>query len=660
MNTARISSCYLAGVLAILCAPAYATVTIVSMAASPASPQPLGSPIVWSVTATDTNPGPLTFQFNTASPYSGFSLARDFNVGTQSAGAWTSRPFVWVPTVLEGSHQVQVVVKDFSSGETASRTVTYNLTSLVTDGLPVATPTANPLVALFSAPSCPSGSQMRAAFQQSGSSTTTTTAWLNCHPPQSMNFEIAGMYPGTTYVMFAQTYTNGLITNGATVRFRTGNLPSNVVFPAFTVNIPAGPQTDSVLLFNLIQFSGTMTSPSLATDLSGNTIWYYYPPDADHTETLTHLLLNGTFLSIQDIPAWNPAAQKQQVLREVDLAGNVVRETNTGVIQQRLLARGATDARACDAVRRPAPVGAACLGAFHHDAIQTLPNGQTAVLVDVEKIFPAGTQGDTSGLPVDIIGDMIIVLDANWQVAWYFDTFQHDSGPPQLNINRPAVLGETCANGTPGCPPILLLGAGIAPLAKDWLHANSLYYSPRDGSIIWSSRHQDWVMKVDYKNGSGTGNILWRMGVDGDFTFNNNYNHLWPWFSHQHNVAMQNGGAGPMTILDNGNTRISRLGNGGSRGMSLTVDETNLQVSPVLSADLVVFGEAMGSAQLLSDGNYFFLAPAVKLNPIGVGSFAIQIQPVAGSVAGEQVMNLEGFDAYRAWQMPSLYAPPIL
>ena len=660
MNMPRIGPSYLAGVLAILCAPAYATVTIVSIAPSPVSPQPLGTPVVWRVTATDTNPGPLTFQFNTASSLAGFSLARDFNVGTASAGVWTSQPFVWVPTVIEGSHQIQVVVKDFSSGETASQTITYNLTSRVTNGQPVVTPTANPLVALFSTPSCPAGSQMRVAFQQSGSSTFTRTGWLNCHPPLSMNVEIAGMYPATTYVMFAQTYTTGHITNGANVSFTTGTLPSNITFPTFTVNIPAGAQTDSVLLFNLIQFSGIMKSPSLATDLSGNTIWYYYPPGADHVEILAHLLPNGAFLAIQDIPAWNLAAQKGQVLREIDLAGNLIRETNTGVVQQQLLALGATDAQACNAISTPAPVGAACLGAFHHDAIQTLPNGRTAVIADIEKIFPAGTQGDTSGLPVDIIGDMIIVLNSNWQVVWYFDTFQHDSGPPQLDINRPAVLAETCTNGQAGCPPILLLGPGIAPQAKDWLHANSLYYWPQDGAIIWSSRHQDWVMKVDYRNGSGIrGKILWRMGVDGDFTFNNIYNDPWPWFSHQHYVAMQNNGAGPMTILDNGNTRISQVG-GNSRGMSLIVDETNLQVTPVLSADLGVFGQAMGTAELLSDGNYFFLAPAVKLISNTAGSYAIQILPTPGTDTGSQVLNVQGPDAYRAWQMPSLYAPPII
>jgi hypothetical protein len=69
-------------------------------------------------------------------------------------------------------------------------------------------------------------------------------------------------------------------------------------------------------------------------------------------------------------------------------------------------------------------------------------------------------------------------------VVWYFDAFEHASGAPQLDIKRAAVLGETCAANQSGCPQGFLLGDGIAPLAKDWLHANSVYYwpVPQDGS----------------------------------------------------------------------------------------------------------------------------------------------------------------------------------
>jgi hypothetical protein len=670
MKTRRTAIWHLAALLAVACAPAHATVRILSMQAPVSSPQVIGTQIVWTVKATDSNPGPLTFQFNVAAPGGSFSLARDFNAGTLSSGAWTSLPFAWTPVKMEGVYQIQVVVTDFTSGETASHTARFQVTPLVSASAPVVVPTSNPLVALFSAPACAAGSSMRVWFaQQSRTVPATLTSWANCHPPATMTFEIAGMYPNTTYNMLSQTLTAGKTVNGPALSFTAGGLPATIPFPAYqTIVSPAGPpggqadSADSLLLITPIQLGAKANFPAVASDLSGNIVWYYYPSAVDHFEVLTRPLPGGAFLTIQNDPAWNPASVDGQVLREIDLAGNITRETNTVVIQRQLIAMGASDAAACNSIPSPAPVYSACLGYFHHDAIQTLPNGQTAVLADIEKIFPAGTQGDTSGLPVDIIGDMIVVLDSNWQVAWYFDAFQHDSGAPQLDINRPAVLGETCTTGQSECQTMFLLGPGIAPLAKDWLHANSLYYQPQDGSIVWSSRHQDWIMKVDYGNGSGTGNILWRLGLDGDFTFNNIYNDPWPWFSHQHEAGIENGGAGPLTVFDNGNTRVSPppvgLGSGNSRGMALTVDETAMQATPVLSVDLGIYSLAFGSAQLLSNGNYFFLAGIVPLMQTTEAGYSIEILPTSGTDTGTQVFNLLGTESYRAWRMSSMYLPP--
>jgi len=382
-------------------------------------------------------------------------------------------------------------------------------------------------------------------------------------------------------------------------------------------------------------------------------------------------LPGGGMLTMQSGLSWNPASSGLQFLRQIDLAGNIVKETNLGVLAQQLAALGAADARMCNTISSPAPVGAACIDAFHHDAIQTLPNGQTAVLVAVEKIFPPGTQGDTTGLPVDIVGDLIVALDGNWQVVWYFDTFQHDTGAPQLDINRPAVLGETCTAGqSQDCPLISLVTPGISPLAKDWLHANSLYYWPQSGDLVWSSRNQDWILKIDYRNGAGTGNILWRMGPCGDFTFHNLNNDPWPWFSHQHEPGMENAGAGPLTLLDNGNTRYSRpgassgcldgVGGGNSRGMALMIDESTMQVTPVLSVNLGVRSFGDGSAQLLSNGSYSFLPSYVVLPASGtLVSYPIEILPTPGALSGTQVLNLLAPQNYRIWRMPSLYAPPI-
>jgi arylsulfate sulfotransferase len=663
------------GLLAGLCAPAFAAVSVSTVRASVSSPQPIGTSITFTATATDSNPGPLTFQFNVAAPHSSFALASDFNAGTLAGGVWSSLPLVWTPTGIEGAYQIQVVVKDFVSGESASRIVRFQVKPLVTGSSPVVVATANPLVALFSAPACPAGSGMRVRFQAQFKQTPfALTNSLPCHPPYSMTFEIAGMYPNTAYVMSSETITGGKITRGPVVSFKTGQLPADIPFPQFTVNVGPGPATDTadpLLLVNPHQFGNGLIYANVATDLKGNIMWYYYasPPQ---DIIMGRPLHGGTMLTIQSGPAWIPNSIKKQLLRQIDLAGNIIKETNTGAIQQQLLAMGAADGGPCDAIPSPAPVGSGCLDDFHHDVIQSLPGGYTALLAAIEKIYPPGTQGDTSGLPVDVIGDMIVVLDANWKVVWYFDSFQHASGGGQLDIHRAAVLGETCTLKQQGCPNMYLLGPGISTEAPDWLHGNSLYYWPQDHDLLFSARNQDWVMKIDYNDGAGSGNILWRMGPCGDFTFENTYNDPWPWFSAQHEAAIENGGAGPLDLFDNGNTRVSPpsgpgsstgcmpgVGSGNSRGMALTIDETSLEVTPVLSVDLGKFSNSGGNAQLLSDGNYYFYAAVVLVNLNTEDSFSIEIQPTAGAAGGTQALNVATIEGYRGWQMHSLYDPPL-
>src|SRR5580658_236309 len=614
--------------LAMFCAPANATVTIVSLKPTLKSPQPIGATVGWTATATDTNTGPLTFQFSVASPGGTLTTTRNFNVGTLSGSTWKSLAYSWALTGIEGKYQVQVVVKDFSSGESATKTAYFVVTSPLTGAGPVVQKTQNPLVALFTAPSCAAGSTIAVSFQpQSGQphsgAPATTTNWVACQPPSPISFEIAGMYPSTAYNMYAEVDTGGKIVNGPSVSFTTGAIPAHIPVTTFQVGIPDSPSDpNQVLLHGLFDVRLNLNNPDVATDLSGNIIWYNYANDEDHKTMMVRSFPNS-FLTIQDGPAWYPGVQTYQVLRQIDWAGNIIRETNVGILQQQLLALGNPDAAPCNSYPSPAPVGAACLGIFHHDAIETLPNGYTAALVDVEKIFPAGTQGDTSGLPVDIMGDMIVVLDQNWNAVWYWDAFDPlngGNGYPKLPVTRTAPLDETCEAG---CLIEFLTGQGIAPLAHDWLHCNSLYYwpSPQNGAtagdIIVSSRDQDWVMRIDYQDGAATPGIEWRMGPSGDFTFVNTYNDPWPWFSHQHHASIQNNGAGPFTVMDNGNTRVSQPGKstGGvpglgsncepndcnSRGMSVTFDETSMQVNPVMSVNLGYFSDAMGSAELLAD-----------------------------------------------------------
>ena len=158
--------------------------------------------------------------------------------------------------------------------------------------------------------------------------------------------------------------------------------------------------------------------PVTATDLNANVIWYYPPSPIQ----LTRPVPGGTILTIADglgtgTGVWGPAISRQQILREIDLAGNTVRETNADRVMEQLSAMGMTDP----------------LGCFNHDAIRLATDltgsaaglsGYTIAIGDVQRIFPAGTQG-ASG-PVDIVGTIVIVLDTNLQVVGYWNAFDHD------------------------------------------------------------------------------------------------------------------------------------------------------------------------------------------------------------------------------------------
>jgi len=84
---------FLLTALGMVTAPLFAGITIRSMTPSVASPQPLGTPVTWAVTATGSGSNSLTFQFNVASGSQPYALVSDFNIGTQSAGTWTAQPF---------------------------------------------------------------------------------------------------------------------------------------------------------------------------------------------------------------------------------------------------------------------------------------------------------------------------------------------------------------------------------------------------------------------------------------------------------------------------------------------------------------------------------------------------------------------------------------
>ena len=132
------------------------------------------------------------------------------------------------------------------------------------------------------------------------------------------------------------------------------------------------------------------------------------------------------------------------------------------------------------------------------------------------------------------------MLDQNFQVSWVWDSFDH------LDVNRGPILGETVL------PGVVDPEAAVPNLpAVDWVHANSVDWSPADGNLTLSLRNQDWVIKIDYQGGEGDGHVVWRLGQGGDFTVNSTDPS--PWFSAQHDAHFIDDST--MIVFDDGNTR---------------------------------------------------------------------------------------------------------
>ncbi len=155
---------------------------------------------------------------------------------------------------------------------------------------------------------------------------------------------------------------------------------------------------------------------------------------------------------------------------------------------------------------------------MNHD-IQLLPNGDTAVLATDHATI------NLNGTPTHYLGNQVIVLNQNWQVVWDWDAFNY------LDTTR-------------------LLPAYTGP--SDWLHGNAISWSPADDNLIVSFRNQDWVIKIDYANGTGDGHVIWRLGAGGNFTLNSP--DPTAWFSGQHNVTYINNTT--ILVFDDGNTRL--------------------------------------------------------------------------------------------------------
>ena len=193
-------------------------------------------------------------------------MVRDFSV---------DNTFLYTPTRQEGTYQIVVTARNNTTGNVAtSRIARFKFTSLVVGSAPAITPTANPMVALFSSPPGPAGAvQVRASILQSGFTLPSYTNWQACKAGQNVNLLIAGMHASSTDNIRIETSNGSTNTFGPALPFTTG--APTLSLPVVSVVTPLTSQDNQSERFILL---ATIAAPPLAVDLGGRPVWYYVDP----------------------------------------------------------------------------------------------------------------------------------------------------------------------------------------------------------------------------------------------------------------------------------------------------------------------------------------------------------------------------------------------
>jgi hypothetical protein len=584
------------------------------------SPQPVGTVISLTPRLDGAKPGMYVFRYQVKTGTGSFRVVRDFSQDSH---------FSWSPELCEQDATIRVTVRKNGSDETTEADLPFRITPRQVGSNGTVTPTANPLVALLSAPGCPQGSQFRAAFRRQGDESLSHTSLQACRADKTNNVYVAGMRADTAYEIRAETIKDGNVTVCEWIPFHTGILDGG--FPRVTGSIK---QPGKVSEAEGIVIRSLVSEPwrSTATDLDGNVLWYL---KSDGPAFLTRVLPEGHFLVLADGSNSANDMKRLQLLREVDLLGGIVRETNISLVAEQLRSRGIKSE--CKSG------GQECVSGFHHEAIR-LQNGHTIVLAGLERMFPAGTQGAKER--VDILGDLILDLDENFQLAWTWNSFDH------LDLKRAGLGKGTCKGGPggDGCTPVFL-----AEQANEWLHSNSLYYMPQSGDLLLSIPEQDWVVKIDYRDGKGNGDVVWKLGEGGDFTAKATDPH--PWFSYQHDVGFESE-TNLLLLFDDGHRRKDKDPKANNRGQTWKLDEKTRTATLMLNADMGLYSMAVGSAQSLSNGGYSFESGLIFSGPPGLGAEISQTTET--SPDGKIVYTQQVDDAitYRSFLVPDMYTAP--
>jgi hypothetical protein len=488
-------------------------------------------------------------------------------------------------------------------------------------------PTANPQVANYTL-TLPAGASAIVQFGLEttyGRMTSATPAPAGGGP---VSILVAGMLANSPYHMQAQVTTQD--TGGGSViydidhTFQTGTPDSSINLPTCSATGPARP---GVELLNL----GDKGLASAAVDSAGNILWWYYNPEDTATGRYAFPikpLSNGNFIA--NITNWSvPKVAPSNFLREISLDGTTVRELSDTDLNTALAAKG---------------FGVSALY-FDHD-VTPLPNGHILMLVEQVGINQGGDP---------MVGNAIIDLDENWSPVWVWSAFDH------VDLARRRM-------------------GGMYSMGLDWTHANAIVYNPADKNVLLSIRHHCIILKIDYRDGHGTGEVIWTLGLDGDFTLAGG--NIEQWFYGQHAPAILKTDGSKITqlgLIDNGYGRLTSslppLGPNPARGGCYTravifdLDEDAKTASVAWEYFPEFYNWWGGNISVLEGGNIEFglsqLAPPVCPVPPhsampsrtdgAYGSGVFEVTPTSTSGPALWQLTVSTGHMYRGFRMGSLY-----
>lgn len=491
-------------------------------------------------------------------------------------------------------------------------------------------------------------------------------------PDHAADILVAGMRGGMTYHMRALVrFPDGRVVEDADHTFHTDKYPRRLM-PRITVQQFGTPQPGVELLDRT-----NVTYQAIVTDLEGHVLWAYRYPDYQSTrDVLMHhyeyaaylqvqewihwvrhlfgaktaghpmlwdhslwrgvrpdqispslinpikLLPNGNFVAViglvstalVDSPNGAPPPRTTMALREFNLADQTVQNLSMSELNRRLGSIG---------YKGPT------IEMLHHE-VTLLPDGHFIVVGNGTRNYSnlPGRPGKTR-----VVGDILIELDQNFNPVWTWSEFDH------LNIDH-----------HPTDFP-------------DWTHTNAVVYTKDDGNLLVSMRTQNWIIKIDFRNGKGTGKILWRLGDGGDFQLIGGQAPS-DWHYGQHGPAIfgdRDAGVFDLGVMDNGYGRTAPDGKmcGIKSSPGCYSAAVIYRIDEKARTATIIFRKVFPPAQ------YSFFGGNVQ--NLANGDIAVDLCSVAGSNTdiydltkskNPQVvwhMHLTDSTAYRATRLPSLY-----